>query len=170
MGCNYNPVSEPVILQILDVDGGQSFNGLLGEIASFTTENGAISYLVINNAPTVYSVATVSNGNNNETTVTIDRDGLYRFSIDFTVGQLAGTSRTEFTGRLERNGVSEPGAMMKNYNRQSGYEQTGTIDILLNVTAGDEFTFRGSVTQGNGVPISSADGSRWNIERLGDIV
>ena len=156
-------------IQILDIEGGQSFNDLVGEVASFGAEFGAIGYQVINTAPTIFSVATAGSNPNgsNATSITIAQLGTYKFFVDFTAGMLGGNSRTELTMRFERNGVSVPGGLFRLYQRTTGYDMTASLHIRLNdVAAGDVFTVRGSVTNGVGVPISTLDGSRWSISRI----
>jgi len=142
-GCTSNTVITP--------PGGTGNGATSTEYASFylstggvTTVSSAETTLVINTEET-NSDSDIFYLNNNQVTVNKTTDFMIIGDCYFNTG---GSSRSEYTIWLERNGEDVLGTRSGIYERGYDSGSTGTFTIITSVTSGDVFQMRIQLTDG----------------------
>ena len=134
-------------------DGGNLTNISTGkEFASFYLTTGGLSAIgagentLVINATSINSDSSIFYLNNNE--VTVNKTGYFQITGDC-YWNTGGSSRSEYTIWLEKNGVDVLGTRSGIYARGYDTGSTGTFTIITNATSGDVFKIQIQRTLGS---------------------
>jgi hypothetical protein len=98
--------------------------------------------------------------------LTINKTGVFMFTIDVTSNTTSGSARSETQAELFKNGTAVTGTFLAIYNRLSGRGQTtGSASVILDVSSGDIFDIR-ALKVGTDTVATVSGGCRLLVKEL----
>lgn len=153
-------------IQVLDNVGGQEFDTLLGKIASFGNDSGAIGHTVENfsDGDILYSITNTNPDGSNGLEFTTNYDGKLRVTYHYSVKTLVGVSETSLNVAIEHNGLIVNGSISTLNNPQLEYPDSVSCSVILLVSQNDIIRIRCNRINGDDTPTSVENGSNILLE------